>query len=406
MNGTPAAQMYIKDKSVPVVVLVSSQHGGLGIIRSLGREGIPIYGVHQSKWEPAAHSRFLQRVFVWDFSSAAADNSVKFLLELAQTIGKRPVLIPTSDVTAGFVAGNAGRLADQYLLATPSAEVVHQFSCKKRTHDLCRKLGVPTAVTALVQSKDEALDFARTWNFPIIVKGPDGAFRLRKNGTGRVAIVRGEEELLNIFDLNSNGRDPGLILQEYIAGGDATVWMFNGYFNEESECLFGATGRKLRQFPAHRGSTSLGICEKNEAVEAQTARLMEAVRYRGPLDMGYRFDARGGQYKLLDVNPRIGSTFRLFAAENGLDVSRVLYLHLTQQTIPRSRVREGRKWIVENNDLVSSLRGMREGELTPCGWLRSLRGVQERAWLAWDDLAPLAMLPLLLRRKQFPNGRT
>ena len=146
--------------------------------------------------------------------------------------------------------------------------------------------------------------------------------------------------------------------------------------------------------------------EKNEAVEAQTARLTEAVRYRGPLDMGYRFDARDGQYKLLDVNPRIGSTFRLFAAENGLDVSRVLYLHLTQQTIPRSRVREGRKWIVENNDLISSLRGMREGELTPCGWLRSLRGVQERAWLAWDDLAPLAMLPLLLRRKQFPNGRT
>src|ERR1700745_3014802 len=119
--------MHIKEKSVPVVVLVSSHHGGLGIIRSLGREGIPVYGVHQSKWEPAARSRFLQRVLVWDFSSAAADDSVKFLLELAQTIGKRPVLIPTSDITAGVVAGNAGTLRDQYLLATPSSEVVHQF---------------------------------------------------------------------------------------------------------------------------------------------------------------------------------------------------------------------------------------------------------------------------------------
>jgi len=254
--------------------------------------------------------------------------------------------------------------------------------------------------------QEEALDFARTWKFPVIVKGQDGAFLQKKNENARVAIVGGEQELLNIFDLNSNGGDPGLILQEYIAGDDDTVWMFNGYFNEQSECLFGATGRKLRQFPAHRGSTSLGICEKNETVQAQTARLMEAVRYRGPLDMGYRFDARDGQYKLLDVNPRIGSTFRLFAAENGLDVSRVLYLHLTQQTIPPSPVCEGRKWIVENNDLVSSLRGMRKGELTAGAWFRSLQGVQEGAWLAWDDLAPLAMLPLLLRRKQFPNGRT
>jgi predicted ATP-grasp superfamily ATP-dependent carboligase len=267
-------------------------------------------------------------------------------------------------------------------------------------------LGVPTAVTALVQSREEVLDFARTWKFPIIIKGRDGTFRLRKNETARVALVGGEQELLDIFNLNLMTGAPGLILQEYIAGGDATVWMFNGYFNEQSECLFAATGRKLRQFPAHRGSTSLGICEKNEVVAAQTARLMEAVRYRGPLDMGYRFDARDGQYKVLDVNPRIGSTFRLFAAENGLDVSRVLYLHLTKQTIPPSHVCEGRKWIVENNDLVSSLKGMREGQLTPSGWLRSLQGVQEGAWLAWDDLAPLATLPLLLWRKQFPNGRT
>ena len=151
--------MHIKDTSVPVVVLLSSQHGGLGIIRSLGREEIPVYSVHQSKWEPAARSRFLQRVFVWDFSSAAADDSVKFLLELAQTIGKRSILIPTSDVTAGFVAGNAGRLGNQYLLATASPEVVHQFSRKKRTRDLCRKLGVPTAVTALVQSKGRSIGF-------------------------------------------------------------------------------------------------------------------------------------------------------------------------------------------------------------------------------------------------------
>lgn len=398
--------MHIKENSVPVVVLVSSQHGGLGIIRSLGRQGIPVYGVHQSKWEPAARSHFLRQVFVWDFSSASTDDSLTFLLELAQTIGKRPILIPTSDITACFVAANSDLLANQYLLATPSPEVVHQFFSKKRTNDLCQKLGVPTAVTTLVQSKEEALDFARTWKFPVIVKGQDGAFLRKKNENARVAIVSGEEELLNIFDLNSNGGDPGLILQEYIAGDDDTVWMFNGYFNEQSECLFGATGRKLRQFPAHRGSTSLGICQKNELVEAQTMRLMQAVRYRGPLDMGYRFDARDGQYKLLDVNARIGSTFRLFAAENGLDVSRVLYLHLTQQTIPPSPVREGRKWIVENNDLISSLRGMRKRELTAGAWLRSLQGVQEGAWLAWDDLAPLTMLPLLLRRKQFPNGRT
>src|SRR2546425_3495393 len=40
---------------------------------------------------------------------------------------------------------------------------------------------------------------------------------------------------------------PNLMLQEYIPGGEDSVWMFNGYFNEHSECLFGITGKKLRQ---------------------------------------------------------------------------------------------------------------------------------------------------------------
>jgi D-aspartate ligase len=392
--------MEITDNSVPVVVLVSSQHGGLGIIRSLSRAGVRVWGVHESAWEPAARSRFLQGVFCWDFSSASARDSVTFLLQIAQTIRKRPILIPTSDVTALFLAENAEPLADAYLFSTASAEVVRSFSSKKQTCDLCRELGIPTAETALPQSRNEVLSFAQTKQFPVIVKGEGGEFLRNTGESARVAIVSQESQLLEIFDLNAKTGPPKIILQEYIPGGDDTIWMFNGYFNERSECLFGATGRKLRQFPAHRGSTSLGVCQKNEVVQSQTLQLMKAVGYRGPLDVGYRFDARDGQYKLLDVNPRIGATFRLFAAENGLDVSRALYLHLTGQPVPPAQVCQGRKWIVESNDLVSSFACWRERLLTLGGWLRSLRGIQEGVWLAWDDPAPLAMLPFLWWRKQ------
>ena len=45
-------------------------------------------------------------------------------------------------------------------------------------------------------------------------------------------------------------------------------------------------------------------------MEIQTKRLMQAVGYRGPLDIGYRFDARDGKYKLLD---EIRASAQLFA---------------------------------------------------------------------------------------------
>ena len=40
------------------------------------------------------------------------------------------------------------------------------------------------------------------------------------------------------------------------------------------------------------------------------------------------------------MNPRIGCTFRLFAATNGMDVARALYLDLTGQPVPAAQAAE------------------------------------------------------------------
>jgi len=393
--------IFIANTSVPVVVLVSSQHGGVSLIRSLGREGVRVYSIHEGSGEPSAQSRYLRGAFHWNFSSAPKADSIAFLVDVARGIAATPVLIATSDTTALFVAENASVLGQEYLIATAPAEVVRCFFSKKRTADLCQAIGIPSPRTELPGSRQALLDFAEQANFPVVVKGECGEFLLRAGHLGRVAIAATRKELFNIYDLNTQTSAPRLVVQEYIPGGDDAVWMFNGYFNDRSECLFGATARKLRQFPPHRGSTSLGICERNEVVEAQTKQLMKAVAYRGPLDVGYRFDARDGKYKLLDVNPRIGSTFRLFAAQNGLDVARALYLDITAQPVPCAPVSEGRKWIVESNDLVSSWTDFREGRLTLSRWWRSVRDVEEGVWLAPDDLKPLVMLPVLWFRKRW-----
>jgi D-aspartate ligase len=389
------------DNSAPVVVLVSSQHGGLGIIRSLGRLGILVYGVHRDRWEPASLSRFLGGAFRWDFNAVLPSDSLTFLRETAEKVGKTPILIPTSDLTALFVAEHADQLREHYRLASSSAEVVRAFFSKQLTFDICKKFEIPTAKIASPRSMNDLLIFLKSVAFPVIVKGEYGEFLRSAGKYTRVAIVRDEHELLAIYDLNAKKRQ--IIVQEYIPGDDDTVWMFNGYFDAQSQCLFGATGRKLRQFPAHRGSTSLGICARNEVVEAQTMRLMRALAYRGPLDLGYRFDIRDGGYKLLDVNPRIGATFRLFTAPNGVDVARALYLNLTGQSVPPAQVNEGRKWIVETNDLVSVWEDIRRRRSTVRDWRHSLRGVQEGVWLDSDDLFPLFTLPLFWFRK---HGRT
>jgi D-aspartate ligase len=179
-----------------------------------------------------------------------------------------------------------------------------------------------------------------------------------------------------------------VLVQEYIPGPADAIWMFNGYFDARSDPRVTFTGQKLRQCGPDRGPTTLGICRSNQAVADMIGRLAKELGYRGIIDVGFRYDERDGRFKLLDVNPRIGSSFRLFVGDNGLDVLRALYLDLTDQPIPATVPRVGRKWIDEPHDLVTTFQLGRRDGFRQLEWRRSLHGIEEAAWFARDDLRP------------------
>ena len=377
----------MKIQSQTPVLVVGFHHGGLGIARSLGRLGVPVHAVDANPEAPGLASKYCRSYSQWNFRTSRREDSVDFLMRLGERLGRSTVLIPTADDIALLVAENAERLSQRFRFQQQAPSVVNALSDKRELYHLSTQLAIPTAETVFPETRGDVLTFLETAEFPVMLKAIDG-LKLQARTGKKMVIVNSAEELLEWFDRLDDPSQPNLMLQEYIPGGDDTIWMFNGYFDEHSECVIGFTGKKLRQHPIHTGSTSLGICIHNQVVVDLTARMMKAIGYRGILDIGYRYDARDGQYKLLDPNPRIGSTFRLFVGDNDMDVARALYLDLTDQPLPRSTLREGRKWVVEDQDLESSLDYAREGSLSIGEWLRSFRGVQEGAWFAWDDLRP------------------
>lgn len=371
---------------VPVLVL-HFHHGALGIARSLGRLGVRVYGIDADPRAPGLASRYCRGAFTWDFRASPPEASVEMLLRVAEFVGPPAVLVPTTDALATLVAEHADVLGERFLFPRVDPATVRALSDKRALYHLARRLDLPTPETAFPRSRRDLFPFLESAVFPVMLKGIDGG-RLEARTGKKMLIVHSPEELLAAYDRMEDPAEPNLMLQEYIPGGDDTIWMFNGYFDRDSECVAGFTGKKLRQHPVHTGATSLGICLRNDRVEELTRGFMKRIGYRGILDIGWRYDARDGEYKLLDPNPRIGSTFRLFVSRGGMDVVRYLYRDMTGQPLPSSALREGRKWLVEDQDLESSLDYSREGTLGVGGWLASLRGVEEAAWFALDDLAP------------------
>jgi D-aspartate ligase len=372
----------------PVLVLATGNLGH-GVARTLGRLGVRAHAVHATPNLPAARSRYWEETLVWPLATAPAAESIEWLIELGTRIGSRPILIPTDDIVCLLVADHAEALRDTFLLPNQPAGLARALSNKQQMNYLCERHAIPTPATVFPKTRADVVAFAETATFPVMFKPIENRMAQRRSDM-RMVKVEDPGTLVRQYDQMETPECPNYMIQEYIPGGPDMVWMFDGYFDEQSRCLFGMTGKKLRQFPPYTGVTSLGICVPNETVVRQTTDFMRAIGYRGVLDLGYKYDVRNGQYRLLDVNPRVGSTFRLFVDSVGMDVVRALYLDLTGQPVIAGEMVEGRKWIVENFDVISSVTYMRDGRLGFAEWLRSFRDVAEGSWLATDDLAPFA----------------
>jgi predicted ATP-grasp superfamily ATP-dependent carboligase len=373
------------------VVVANCKLGALAIMRSLGEQGVSIYGVDADPRSPGMRSRYCKRSFLHGFDEDRPERFLEELLKVGKEVGRTSILIPTSDETAVFVTEYAEPLSRWFVFPRNAPSLMRQLISKKGMYELVARHGVPTPFTLFPECLQDVEASLHRVTFPLMLKGIYGN-RLQARGKKKMVVVHSEKELLEQYKEMEEPGFPNLMLQEYIPGGDDQIFMFNGYFNQASDCPIGLTGYKIRQFPIHVGCTSLGECRWNETVGKMTMQFMKAIHYRGILDIGYRFDPRDGQYKVLDINPRVGQAFRLFVAENDLDVVKALYLDLTGQKQPMIIPREGRRWMIEDYDLISSHDYYQEGTLSFRAWFRSLKGVEEAAWFNWKDLSPFLMM--------------
>lgn len=392
--------MKIQNTTTPILVL-NCKLGALSIMRSLGSQGVHLYGVDEDRKSPGFLSRYCRAKFLRHFDEQREQEYLEYVIGLAKQLGERAILIPTSDELSLFVAKHSDQLYENFIFPRNDPILVSELISKEGMYHLSRKHAVPTPNTIFPKKMDDVLAYVEEAKFPVMLKGIYGN-RLEIRTNKKMVIVHTNKELVETYKKLEDPDLPNLMIQEYIPGGDDQIYIFNGYFNEKSECLAAFTGHKIRQFPVHVGCASLGVCSWNQTVADITTAFMRSIGYKGVLDIGYRLDPRDGLYKVLDINPRVGQAFRLFIAENGMDVVRSLYMDLTgQDSINPITPREGRRWVIEDYDIISSLHYHWEGTLGVRDWLRSFKGVEEGAWFSWKDPLPFLVMLKALTKKSF-----
>ena len=389
--------------------------GGLGIIRSLGRQGIPVIGVDSSRWAYGLLSRYCsQRVMLpakalteESLDEAAALDA---LIQLGRTLPSKYVLYPTSDQIVLFVSRHRDELQRYYYFNFPEHQLLEDLISKRGMYQIALQHSLPTPKTCFPENERDVIGFSETVMYPCLLKSEFSHSPLKRVKKRMVKVASAKELIDNYRSMATIDRR--IMIQEYIPGEDYQMYLYDAYLNAQSEPQLVFTGRKLRQAPINYGSGCLCECETFPEFERLVTAFCKAIGYRGLVDIGLKLDVRDRKFKVLDINPRIGQNFRTFVTRREkIDLALAHYLDLTGQAVAEREPFEKRRWIIEDSDILSSIRYYRTGRLSAREWITSFRGVQECAFFNLRDPLPwmfryveYLVSPLWLRIKRLLPG--
>jgi predicted ATP-grasp superfamily ATP-dependent carboligase len=234
--------------------------------------------------------------------------------------------------------------------------------------------------------------------FPTVIKPTDSEGR-NAFVTAKAWRADDRRALLAYYDEAAGlvGADR-IMLQDLIPGDGRTQFSYAAIW-ERGAPIGSLVARRRRQYPIDFGFTSTFV-ETIEApeIEAAASRFLRALDYSGLVEIEFKYDARDGSYKILDVNARVWTWISLGAAA-GIDFPAVQWRLAQGEAVAPVAARVGVSWRYLPRDLVASVQEMLAGALSPVDWLRSLRHAAASAVFAWDDPLPAVIdLPLVVAR--------
>lgn len=376
----------------PGALVMGANYRALGLARSLGRHGIPVWIVKQDEHVLASLSRYVRGSFPWPGRNDRSQT--EYLLSLAdkhQLDGA--LLFPTDDEGVMFIAQNHDLLSQRYLLTTQPWNALRAACDKKVLYQLGENLGIHQPLTYFPRDLVElrSLDL----RFPVIVK-PAMRLELNELTVDKAWLVHDRGSLLNRYSEACSILSPDLLMiQEFLPGWGESQFSYSALC-DEGRPVASVTARRIRQYPMDFGrfSTFVETIEEPDVIEP-AIRLLDALRYDGLVEIEFKRDPRDGRYKLLDVNPRVWGWHTL-CGRAGVDFPYLLWLHMQNQPVPNVTARTGIRWVRMGADLLTALLELLRGRLPVGDYLRSIHGPLELAIFATDDPVPFfCQLPIL-----------
>lgn len=373
--------------STGVMVTGNNNVNNLGVVRNLGRRGIPITLLISNHPTMVGYSRYISEKLACPSPEQSEEQFISFLVTLGTQIDEKCIIIPTSDREVLALSKYKDELEQYYYLPIPSFEVVHKLVNKREFYQLLAQMSIPHPRTYFPEDISELKSIGREIKYPYIIKPAYMHLFTAKFGT-KCFVIRSPQDLNNaIRKLENAGLD--IIIQDIIPGKEH--YSLLTYLNKRSEPIAICGWDKLRQYPPDFGQSSLCKSAWRSGPIDLAIQTLKAIKYHGIAEPEFKKDPRDGQYKFLEINART-SIPNALPAKCGVDIVYTAYSDIMGEYKGKSvSPQSGILWIHEFDDLLSCLKQIREGTLSVNEVIKSRRGKKVYATAAWDDSIPFFM---------------
>ncbi|GAB3678490.1 carboxylate--amine ligase [Salinisphaera aquimarina] len=359
-------------------IVVGGGLNGLGVVRSLGRAGVPVIVADSDAKAPGMRSRYARAL---RYDADTADGLSTALNSVARDKNQdRPVLILTTEKAVAFVTREYYQLEKMFHMTLSPPAAVQACTHKSTVMEIAQAAGLAHPRTVAVRQTAD-IEAIKSLRPPLIVKpayhdsGYSKIFRKAYCVPDRESTITLVERMLPTL--------ADIIVQEWIPGADSDIYFCLQYRPRGSGQPVSFVGRKLRSWPPRTGGTaSCMAAPEAETVIDSTNDFFAKAGISGLVSMEYKRDSSDGRYMV--VEPTVGRTDfqEEIATLNGVNIPLAAYCDSLGLELPKSTTPSPRIWRERISDSRSAADPLAESVDQPPGISAT------DALYRWHDPAP------------------
>lgn len=327
------------------MILNGENRGGLGLVRSFGKKGIPVFVGGRRLLSRSLYSKYCKGGFVY---SPVHEGIEKMHEDIIKNVKKfKPdVLFPVSSDTTHTVL----KYIDEYkkycnIIPTLDFKRFNIFDDKETLTKEAIKVKCPTPKTYFPKSLESVKELSEHIDYPVLIKP-----RIGSTAQGIVRASSSEELIKKYDQISHQKKIEGLYdptrptIQEFIPGEVYTAYVL---FNKGKH-IASMVNKFNRTYPVPYGPQLSNITVSNDRIRNLAITLFKRLKWHGCANTHFIVDERDNIPKMIEINPRIWATIES-SVNAGVNFPYMLYKMALGEKVKenkRYKINQKFRWIL------------------------------------------------------------